>query len=101
MIVYNITIHVSWTINNEWLRWMQEIHIPKILATGCFFEYRILKLLEINEDEGPTYAVQFHTLTTGNYQRFIDQHEAYLRKQLHEKWKEHVVTFSTLMEVLH
>ena len=101
MIIYNITIHVSWTIHNEWLRWMKEIHIPKILGTGCFFEYRILKLLEINEEEGPTYAIQFHTVTTDNYQRFIDQHEAHLRQQLHEIWQEHAVAFSTLMEVLH
>lgn len=101
MIIYNVTIQVTWTIHDEWLRWLKEIHIPKILGTGCFFEYRIVKLLEVEEDEGPTYAIQFHASTMSNYQHFIKKHEALIGQQFYEKWREQVVAFSSLMEVVH
>ena len=80
---------------------MKQEYIPQILDTGCFFEYRILKLLEVNDEEGPTYAIQFHTMTTENYQRFVERYDKYLRQQSHQKWRYQVVSFSSLMEVLH
>ena len=101
MIVYNITANVSWVVHNEWLRWMQEVHIPEILATGWFFEYRILKLLDVDDIDGPTYAIQFHTLTMDNYRSFVEKHEALFRQKVMGKWRDQVVAFSSVMEVLH
>ena len=53
MLIYNITIQVNWTIHNEWLPWMQEVHIPEVMATGMFTHFRILRLLEVDESDGP------------------------------------------------
>jgi len=40
MFVYNITIKVDNNIEEEWLRWQKEIHIPEILSTGFFYDHR-------------------------------------------------------------
>ena len=42
MIIYNVTCHMDLALAEEWLRWMQEIHIPEVMATGCFLDVKIL-----------------------------------------------------------
>jgi hypothetical protein len=101
MIIYNVTTNVNWAIHNDWLQWIQQEHIPQILQTGCFFDSRILRLLEIDDEDGPTYAIQFHASTTYDYQTFIKQHDALLKQQSYEKWGDQIIAFSSVMEVLH
>ena len=47
------------SINHAWLQWLKEEHIPDIINTGCFTHATILQLLETDDSEGPTYAVQY------------------------------------------
>ena len=101
MIIYNVTTKVSWEINDVWLEWMKSEHIPQMLQTGCFFDSRILRLLEIDDDEGPTYAVQYHASGNDKYSEYLQQHAAVLRKHAHAKWGTQIISFRSVMEVLH
>jgi hypothetical protein len=33
MIVYNVTVNIDGAVEQEWLKWMKEVHIPEVLAT--------------------------------------------------------------------
>lgn len=101
MIVYNITTNVSWTIHDKWLLWLKEEYIPEMLATNCFYESRVLRLLDVDEDEGPTYAIQLHAFSTEDYQKFVAQHAAFIHRHATEKWGNEIIAFSSAMEVLH
>ena len=101
MIIYNVTTNVTWNIHVEWLQWMQREYIPRILETGCFFESRILRLLEVDDEEGPTYAIQFHASAIENYQHFIERYEISFQQQSQQKWRDQMIAFSSVMEVLH
>jgi hypothetical protein len=35
-IIYNVTTMVSNTIVPAWIEWMQQQHIPAVMATNCF-----------------------------------------------------------------
>ena len=41
MIIYTITINIENELEEEWLNWMQEIHIPHVLGTDCFINSKI------------------------------------------------------------
>eukprot|EP01035_Chromulina_nebulosa_P051609 gene51609-70282_t len=58
-IIYNITTKVDWLVHDAWLRWMLDVHIPEVLGTGCFEKHLLVRILETDETEGPTYAVQY------------------------------------------
>lgn len=45
MIIYSVTIAIQASIEPEWVEWMNKIHIPDVLRTGCFVECRIYKVL--------------------------------------------------------
>ena len=102
MIIYNLTTSVSWAIHSEWLEWVRSEYMQQVLATGLFFEGKILRLLHIDEVEGPTYAIQFHASTISDYQQFVGSGKDKLfNDQARKKWGDQFVNFGSVMEVLH
>src|SRR5438270_4491701 len=100
MIIYNVTIKASWSIHDEWLGWMKEVYIPSVLDTNFFYGYKMMKLLEIDEEDGPTYAVQYFAHSRQDYQRYLGEASLFETVIAAGKWKGKVVSFSTLMEVV-
>ncbi|MBK7290434.1 MAG: DUF4286 family protein [Chitinophagaceae bacterium] len=60
MIIYNVTIKTAHSITDEWLNWLKEEHIADVINTGCFTHATVLRLLDIDEEDGITHAVQYH-----------------------------------------
>jgi len=100
MIIYNVTTKVHHSIESSWLAWLKEEHIPDILSTGCFTDARILKLLEIDDSEGPTYAVQYSAESKALYNRYIEKHAATLRQKSFDKWGDGFIAFRSVMQVV-
>lgn len=100
MIIYNVTIKVDWSIHEAWLRWMKEEHMPEVLATGLFEDSRLLRLLETDDTDGPTYAAQYFTSSETHYRRYIAEHAQALRQKGLEKWGDRFVAFRSVMEVV-
>jgi hypothetical protein len=100
MIVYNITIQVNWGIHNDWLPWMKGVHIPEVMDTGMFTHHRMLKLLDMDETDGPTYAIQFFTSHREKYDYYIEQFADELREKSMTLWSDQFHAFRTLMEVV-
>lgn len=99
MIIYNVTTKVAWPVSEAWVQWMQDIHIPEILGTGYFEKYQFAKLLEIDEEDGPTYTVQYHTSSIEKYQQYINLYSKSFRQEILKKWSDKIVSFRSLMEV--
>ena len=100
MIIYNVTIKVTAGINERWLQWMKEEHIPAIMATGLFHDYRICRLLEQDDQEGPTYTVQYFTDTLENYQTYLQEYAPLLRQKSYDKFGDQFLAFRTVMQVV-
>ena len=58
MFIYNVTVNVDEDVATNWKEWMREVHLPMVMETGCFKEFRFLKLLSETE-QGETYAIQY------------------------------------------
>ncbi|MBC6491741.1 DUF4286 family protein [Flavihumibacter stibioxidans] len=101
MFIYNVTTHVDWSIAEEWLKWMKDEHIPEVTATGCFETGRILRLMEVDETDGPTYAVQYSAASKADYNRYISLYAEGMRKKVFEKWGERTIAFRSLMELVY
>ncbi|MFY0253164.1 DUF4286 family protein [Chitinophaga sp. 30R24] len=100
MIIYNVTTKIATEEHLRWLQWMREEHIPAMLATGLFSDYRMSRLLEQDEEEGPTYTVQYTTESLTHYQTFLDQYQQALRQRGYEVFGDRFIAFSTVMEVV-
>lgn len=100
MILYNVTIKIDPTIQDEWITWMKAEHIPDVLKTGFFTEYRMLRLLEQDESDGITFAIQYISKTRADYELYKEKFAPALQQQVLDKYEGKFVAFRTLMEVL-
>jgi Domain of unknown function (DUF4286) len=99
--IYNVTIKVAEDIADEWLQWLKQEHIKDILATECFTKATVLKLLEVDDSEGPTYAVQYFAESKGLYNFYIEKFAAVMRQKSFDKWGNKFIAFRSVMEVIH
>lgn len=100
MFVYNITIKIDAAIESDWLPWQKNEHIPEVMDTGLFTEYKFFRLLDHDDSDGPTYIVQFFANRRADYDRYIEQYAGKLRNKVLAKWGDGFVAFRTIMEVV-
>jgi hypothetical protein len=100
MIIYNVTIKVAIPIQDAWLQWLKEEHVPEVVGTGCFTHAVITKLLEIDDSEGPTYAVQYHAESKALYNRYLDKHANEMRLKSFDKWGNQFIAFRSVMQIV-
>jgi hypothetical protein len=100
MICYNITIKVDPAVEKEWVEWQTREHIPEVMSTGLFTEFRFYKLLEQDENEGITYVVQFFSTSVENYNTYINQFAPKLREKAFTKWKQKFIALRTVMQLV-
>jgi hypothetical protein len=100
MIIYNVTTKIDQSIADSWLEWLKKEHIPEIINTGCFTHAVILSLLETDDTEGPTYAVQYHAESKALYNKYIEKYAEVMRKKAMDKWENKFIAFRSLMQVV-
>ena len=100
MIVYNISNKVEIAIESEWVQWQQQEHIPAIMASGQFTEYKFYKLLEEENDESATYIVQYFAPAIENYRNYIHNDAPRLRQEAIDKWGNRFIAFRSVMQVV-
>lgn len=100
MIVYNVTVKVDTAISEDWLAWLQSEHIAEVLGTGCFSHASILKLLEVDDSEGPTYAIQYFAESKALYNQYIEKYAGGFRQKSFDKWGNKFIAFRSVMQVV-
>ena len=88
MIIYHVEIALDPEIEQEWLAWMKQVHVPDVVRTGCFSECRIYRVIEAKEPE-PRYAMQYRASSLEEYHRYRDQFAAALQKEHSDRFTGH------------
>jgi hypothetical protein len=97
MLLYNVTLIIEDAVADAWLIWMNEEHIPQVMATGKFVSNRLLKVID-SPNEGVTFCAQYVAENMGEYLDYQENFAPNLQNELNEKFKEKFVAFRTLME---
>jgi hypothetical protein len=100
MIIYNVTIKVQSAIQHEWLDWLKQEHIPEVMNTGCFTDFTILRLLEIDDAEGPSYAIQYRAESKALYNQYIEKFAGIMRQRSFDKWGDQFIAFRSVLQVV-
>jgi len=97
MYLYNVTLILEDAAAQEWLQWMQETHIPQVMATGMFVSNRLLKVVD-SPNEGVTYCAQYVVDSLENYNQYQEVFAPALQAELNERYKNRFVAYRSLME---
>jgi hypothetical protein len=79
MIIYSVTISIEAGLESEWLDWMNKVHVPDVLRTGCFLECCFYKVIGAEGDE-PTYVLQYSSRSLEEYHRYRDNFAPAIQK---------------------
>jgi len=101
MFIYNVTTKVDPSIHEIWVQWMKKTHIPEIMLSGCFTEFQFVQLLEQDDSDGPTYAVQYRAESKAAYNLYLEKYATKLRNDVFAVWGNKVISFRSLMQVVH
>lgn len=99
MIVYNVTIQLDAEIQTDWLQWMKQDHIPKVMATGQFLDYRIFRLLDEHQDV-VTYAVQYQCAGKDQIDHYQEVFAPALQAEHKNRYDGRFVAFRSLLELV-
>ncbi|MEO7174610.1 MAG: DUF4286 family protein [Saprospiraceae bacterium] len=102
MIIYSVTIQIDPDVERDWLSWMKNVHIPEVMATGCFVENRFCQLIEpiVDPDMGTTYNIQYSCQDQAAFDQYQSQYAPALQQDHRERYEGYFVVFRTVLEQL-
>ena len=99
MVLFNVTVIIDDSINDEWLAWINNWFIPEAMSSGKVVSERLLRVLD-SPNEGITYCLQFVIDDIGSYETFQEGKFTQLMLEHGTKFQNKFVSFSTLMEFI-
>ena len=97
MYVYNVTIAVSSEVEEDWLWWMENIHIPEVLETGFFTGYAMYKVL-LNKEGDPSYSIQYNFKEMKDLQLYQAKEAPSIQQKHTERYRDKVTAFRTVLQ---
>jgi len=100
MLIFNTTYKVSNKINENWLRWTKENHVPFMLQSGSFSNAQITKIVGSEDDEGISYSIQFHIADMNTLMVWHKDNASTFQKHCAAAFGNQVSFFSTVLELI-
>ncbi len=101
MIIYNVTISIDKDVENHWLDWMKNNHIPDVMQTELFIDCKISRVLEEVLTGGHTYAIAYSCKNMNDYEKYHNNFASKLQTEHTNKFAGKFVAYRTLLEVVH
>jgi hypothetical protein len=100
MYIYNVTINIEEAVEEQWLQWMKEKHIPDVLATGKFAKAKMCRVMVEEEMGGATYSVQYTTPNKETLESYYRDDAERLRQDVAKLFEGKFVAFRTELQVI-
>ena len=98
MIVYNVTIAIDLSVEEEWVQWMKEVHIPEVMDTGKFNDHRIYRVMGKQDDESTTYSVQYFADSMKELQLYMAIDAPELQQKVLARFPDKFAAFRTVLQ---
>lgn len=99
MFVYNITVLIEESIEQEWLSWIEPNYMETVMATGFFQSCQLLQVTD-SPNEGLTYCLQFRTNEISSLQSYQSLYAPQIESEHQLAFANQMVTFSSTMKLI-
>lgn len=100
MLIYNTTYQVEINDARNFVTWLNECYIPEAEKTGELKNPRILRILSHREQESECFSLQWEVEDSAALHRWHTAKGASLNEEMMKLFKDKVIGFPTLMEVI-
>ena len=98
MIIYNTTFHIEKEAHIACVDYLKKEYIPQAGSSGFLLNPRLRRVLQNEENEGESYAVQFHVKNVDTLNFWLKREGMALQQTLVTKFGPKVAGFTTLLE---
>lgn len=100
MILYNVTVSLNPKVEKDWLQWVQEEHIPDMLATKKFISAQLVRINDDQQQPTGNYAVQYKAENQSQMDAYLKEDAARLRGKTAARFGDKVLAYRTFLELL-
>lgn len=98
MLLYNVTVGIDKSVEQEWIYWMKSEHIPEVMSTGLFLDFKMYKVLHDQDDGNISYSVQYFADSLDQVMFYFEKFAPALSEKLRTRFRDKHVAFMTLLE---
>lgn len=99
MFIYNITVLIEESIEQQWLNWIKTNYIQTVLETRFFQSCQLLQVTD-SPNEGLTYCLQFRTNEISSLQSYQNLYAQQIESEHQLSFPNQLVTFSSTMKLI-
>jgi hypothetical protein len=100
MLIVNTTYQVSEDCLTDWLFWVKNEYIPEVIKTELLVKPRLSKLMVEAEPGNVSYALQFEVDTLDVLENWFERYGTEMQTVMGNRFRDKVMGFTTLMEVV-
>ena len=100
MLIYNTTFHVEMNDARNFVIWLNECYIPDVGDCLQRRDPRILRILSHKEQDSECFSLQWEVEDSAALHRWHTKQGARLNEEMLKIFKDKVIGFPTLMEVV-
>lgn len=100
MLIYNTTYQTSIEDARNFVIWLSEFYIPEVEKSGLLRNPRLTQILSHKEQDTECFSLQWETDDSATLHRWHTLQGMKLSEEMMKVFKDKVVGFSTLMEVI-
>ena len=98
MLLYNVTVGIDKSVEQEWISWMKSEYIPEVMNTGLFVKFKMYKVLHDQDDGNISYSVQYFAESLDQVMLYFEKFAPSLSEKLLARFRDKHVAFMTLLE---
>lgn len=97
MIIYSVHIQIQPDIEQDWLSWMREVHIPEVIQHKGFINYQMIKMQNTQTCE---YRIDYYIQSLQDYTEYQQKYAPELQKKHTERYQGKFTAHRTIGFVL-
>lgn len=100
MLIYNTTYQVELAEARNLVIWLSECYIPQVEENGKLSHPRLTQIISHQEADSECFSLQWEVENTATLHRWHTEQGMKLNEELMKIFRDKVVGFPTLMEVI-
>lgn len=101
MIIYSVTVSIENELADDWLQWMQAVHIPAVMATGYFKGYTLQQVLEpVVDPDRINYNVLYEVESRETLEDYQQTAAPALQREHQKRYGENALAIRVVMNRL-
>jgi Domain of unknown function (DUF4286) len=93
-----MTVGIDKDVEQEWLQWISDEHLPKVMGTGMFIDFKIFKVLHDQDERSVSYSVQYFAETIDQVTGYFEKYAPALLEEQRIRFRDKHIAFMTLLE---